>query len=108
MVSTHLGLDNLTVLYDHNHSQERCLPIPNPGDRFGAFGCTVHDVDGHDLRALTQALGANGGGVRVVVANTVKGYGCKTLAENMYEWHRRSPNADQLGQLLGELHAGTV
>jgi transketolase len=108
MVATNLGLDNLTVLYDHNHSQERCLPIPNPGERFAAFGCKVRDVDGHDLTALTQALAPNGGGVRVIVGNTVKGHGCKTLADNMYEWHRRSPNADQLKQLLGELHASAV
>ena len=34
MVATNLKLDNLTVLYDHNHSQGRCLPIPNPAERF--------------------------------------------------------------------------
>ena len=41
MVATNLKLDNLTVLYDHNHSQGRCLPIPNPAERFRAFGCDV-------------------------------------------------------------------
>jgi transketolase len=108
MVAAHLGLDNLVILYDHNQSQGRCLPIPNPGDRFRAFGCQVSEVDGHDLDALKAAVAAPAGRVHVVVANTVKGYGCKTLSDNMYEWHRRSPNAEQLTTLLGELHAGAV
>ena len=34
MVAVNLKLDNLTVLYDNNQSQGRCLPIPNPGERF--------------------------------------------------------------------------
>jgi transketolase len=110
MVATNLKLDNLTVLYDHNHSQGRCLPIPNPAERFHAFGCHVIESDGHDLEALKRALAtpAERDRVRVVVGHTVKGYGCKTLAENMYEWHRRSPKAEEFEKLMGELHAGAV
>lgn len=108
MVATNLKLDNLTVLYDHNHSQERSLPIPNPAERFRAFGCHVIEAPGHDVEALKKALAMNAPGVRVVVAHTVKGYGCKTLVERMYEWHRRSPKADELAQLKGELDAQAV
>jgi transketolase len=110
MVANNLKLDNLTVLYDHNHSQGRCLPISNPADRFRAFGCHVLEVDGHDLDKLKQALASptERDRVRVVVGDTVKGYGCTTLADNMYEWHRRSPKAEELNKLMGELHAGAV
>jgi transketolase len=108
MVAVNLRLDNLTVLYDHNHSQERCLPISNPAERFRAFGCHVVEAPGHDVEALKQALGTNARSVRVIVADTIKGYGCRTLVERMYEWHRRSPKAEELTQLVEELDAAAV
>jgi len=40
----------------------------------------------------------------VVLANTVKGHGCPTLVRDMFAWHRRSPNPDELALLLEELH----
>jgi transketolase len=108
MVATNLKLDNLTVLYDHNHSQERSLPIPNPAERFRAFGCDVIEVSGHDVEALKRALALPAKGVRVVVADTVKGHGCQTLIDNVYEWHRKSPKAEEFGRLMGELDAAAV
>jgi transketolase len=108
MVATNLKLDHLVVLYDNNQSQQRCLPIPNPGERFAAFGCEVVEVDGHDLDALKQALAAPAERVRVVVCNTVKGYGCKTLSDNVHEWHRRAPKPDELKMLQEELYAHAV
>ncbi|MEA2905412.1 MAG: transketolase [Alphaproteobacteria bacterium] len=108
MVATNLKLDNLTVLYDHNHSQERSLPIPNPAERFRAFGCDVVQVPGHDVAALKGALATPAKGVRVIVADTVKGHGCRTMIDNVYEWHRKSPKADELVTLMGELDAAAV
>jgi len=108
MVAANLKLDNFTVLYDNNNSQARCLPIPNPRERFAAFGCDAIEVDGHDLTALKRALAKPTDRPKVLVCNTVKGYGCKTLSDNVYEWHRRAPKADELNKLLGELDARTV
>ena len=108
MVAVNLKLANLTVLYDNNGSQGRCLPITNPAQRFEAFGCGTIEVDGHDLDAIKKALKAPADRPRVVVCNTVKGYGCKTLTDNTYEWHRRSPKPEELNMLLEELHAGAV
>lgn len=107
-VATNVGLDNLTVIYDHNKSQVRCLPIANPAERFRAFGCVVEEIPGHDLAALQAVFSCPAGGVRVVVADTVKGWGCKTLVDNFHEWHRKSPDAAQLTQLLEELDAPAV
>jgi len=108
MVASNLKLANLTVLYDNNSSQGRCLPIPNPAARFASFEADVVEVDGHDLEALKTALKTHQNTVRVVVCNTVKGFGCRTLSDNVYEWHRRAPKADELDMLLGELHASAV
>ena len=88
MVAADRELDNLSIIYDHNKSQTRCLQIPNPGERFAAFGCRVDEVPGHNLPALTEALGASAPDKRpqVVVADTIKGYGCKTLVDNVFEF----------------------
>lgn len=108
MTATHLGLDNLTVIYDNNMSHSRGLQIQNPAERLRAFGCDTVEVDGHDVDALKQAIAHPGSNVRAVVANTVKGFGCATLAANTYEWHRRSPSEEEFTLLMEELHAQAV
>lgn len=108
MVAVDQKLTNLTVLYDNNQSQVRCLQIPNPVERLSAFGCQVLEVNGHDLAELEQALATSVQGVRAVVCHTVKGQGCRSISEDMFAWHRRSPNPTELQQLLEELHASAV
>ncbi len=109
MVAANLSLENLTILYDNNQSHSRGLQITDPVEKFRAFDCGVVEVDGHDLDELKDAFGRDPGGKpKVVVANTVKGYGCELLTENQYAWHRRSPNPEELTQLREQLHAKTV
>jgi transketolase len=108
MVAADQKLSNLTILYDHNQSQTRCLQIPNPAERFAAFGCATTEVPGHDTGAITAALRAPADTVKVVVAHTVKGYGCSSLEQNFFEWHRKSPTADTCEALISELYAKAV
>lgn len=108
MVASHLKLDNLTILFDNNRSQERCLPIHDPVAKFRAFGCTPIEVNGHDLEEVKAALKQAVKGPKVIVGNTVKGYGCPTLVENVYEWHRKSPEEPSLKLLINELYEKTV
>ncbi|OGM62430.1 hypothetical protein A3A76_00380 [Candidatus Woesebacteria bacterium RIFCSPLOWO2_01_FULL_39_23] len=108
MVATNVGLDNLTIIYDNNMSHGRGLQIRNPAERFRAFSCEVVEVDGHDIDALGPEIAKRGNKVRVVVANTVKGYGCKTFVQDQYAWHRRSPNDSELEMLLRELDEETI
>lgn len=107
MVAVNVGLPNLTVLLDYNRSQVRSLQIDNPAERLRAFGCRVHEVGGHDVGALLDALRAPADGVKAVVARTIKGYGCRTMEENIFEWHRKSPDAAQYDALLRELETGS-
>ncbi|NBP79577.1 transketolase [bacterium] len=108
MVATHQQLSNLTILYDNNGSQARCMPIPNPAERLAAFGCDVHEVPGHDEQAIGLALRAAATNVKAIVCHTQKGHGCKTLTDDMFAWHRRSPKADEAERMLEELHASAV
>ena len=108
LVAESLKLANLTVIYDNNLSHSRGLQIPNPLGKLKAFGCDTVEVPGHDLDALRAALDRTSTTAQAVVANTVKGYGCPTLIQGQYEWHRRSPDAAQLTMLMEELNAQAV
>ncbi len=108
MAATHLELDGLTVLFDHNRSQGRALPIFNPVEKFESFGCDVKRVDGHDIDALCSAIQSERTNVRVVVADTVKGKGCPTLSDEVYAWHRRAPSEEELASLVEELDAAAI
>ncbi|MHC4146273.1 MAG: 1-deoxy-D-xylulose-5-phosphate synthase N-terminal domain-containing protein [Planctomycetota bacterium] len=108
MVATNLKLNNLTIIYDNNMSHSRGLQIQNPAERFKSFGCRVSEADGHDVDVLKSEISGNGDMVRAIVANTKKGYGCHTLIDNQYQWHRKSPTESEFEMLIGELDEETV
>ncbi len=103
MVATNLKLDNLTVIYDNNMSHARGLQIPNPKERFKAFGCCVAEVNGHDLAAIKKEAGKKDRRVRVIIAHTKKGYGCAAMMKDHYAWHRRAPSDQELEEFCREL-----
>jgi len=108
MVATNLKLDNLTIIYDNNLSHGRGLQIQNPAERLKSFGCDVVEVNGHDIDSLKEAFGIKSEKVKAIVANTRKGFGCPTLVENHYEWHRKSPDDAEFELLMKELDAQTI
>lgn len=108
LVADNLNLDNLTIIYDDNRSHARGLQIVNPADKFAAFGCHVTEVQGHDTAAISKALRSESDRVKAIIAHTRKGYGCRTLIENQYEWHRKSPNDKEYRLLLEELDEEAV
>lgn len=108
MVATNLKLSNLTIIYDNNISHLRGLQIHNPAERLKAFGCEIAEVDGHDLEMLKAELSKRTDCVRAIIAHTKKGFGCKTFIDNHYEWHRKSPNEEELQKLMGELNEEAI
>jgi len=108
MVAVNLKLNNLTIIYDNNWSQLRGLQILNPAEQFRTFGLVVNSIDGHDVNELEMEIAKTNAEVKVIVANTLKGFGCKTLVSNKYEWHRKSPNDSEFEMLMGELDEKTV
>lgn len=103
MVATNLKLANLTIIYDDNKSHLRGLQIYNAASKFRAFDCEVSEVNGHDVFMIKEELIKKSSTVKVIVADTKKGYGCKTFVENPYEWHRKAPNDDEFNRLIKEL-----
>ncbi len=109
MVAANLHLNNLTILFDYNGSQSRCLPITMPEEKFSSFGLKVMTMAGHDVAAIMKAIQFPVEGTpRVIVAQTTKGMGCPTLMKDVFAWHRRSPNRNELEILRGELNETSI
>jgi transketolase len=104
----HHRLDNLVAIVDHNAIQSfgrvsEVLELEPFADKWRAFGWDVREVDGHDVEALSAALGGPGSGrPRLLLAHTLKGKGVSFMEDELI-WHYRSPNAEELERALAEL-----
>ena len=105
LLAAHHRLDNLVCIVDHNHSGDRALVLGDLEAKFRAFGWIASTVNGHDQHQLYQAMKVPIGGLyrpTAIIAETVKGYGCKQM-ENNPAWHNRAPTRDELPAILKEL-----
>lgn len=109
-VATKYALGNLIAIVDNNGVQldgpvHEVMPIEPLGPRWSAWGWRVLEVDGHDVRQLTDALDsatASRDQPTVIVAHTTKGKGVSFM-ENDAAWHGAVPTTDQLRHALVEL-----
>lgn len=101
MAAAHHGLDNLTVLVDRNKLQSygptsEVLDLEPLADKWRSFGFVCEDVDGHDVEALRQALGAaprEPDKPTALICHTVKGKGVAHI-EHDATWHHKSRISD--------------
>ena len=89
--SCHHQLSNLTVLVDHNGLQgfgsiDEIASMSPLWDKLRGFDIDLQIIDGHDAKALREALAQRAERVRVIVLRTVKGHGVSFM-ENRMEWH---------------------
>ncbi len=108
LVASDQRLNNLTILYDNNNSQTRCLQIKDPKKKFESFGFKTFFVDGHDEKKISSLIKLKTSKPKCIICNTKKGYGSKTLMNNFFEWHRRSPNKEELKLLTNEIDEKTI
>ena len=103
LLAAHHQLGNFTCVVDYNHSGDRALMLGDISAKFRSFGWETVEIDGHDHEQIRAALEPHGGSVpRAVIANTIKGHGCKEM-ENNPAWHHKAPKADELEALLAQL-----
>lgn len=102
MAAGHYRLQGLVGIVDRNQLSidgptETVMSVEPLEDRFRSFGWNVHRIDGHDLTAVMQALGAlnpsGEGKPQMIIADTVKGRGVKYM-ELSLDWH--------VGNLVGQ------
>jgi transketolase len=103
-------LDRVAAIIDYNKWQatgrsNEIMALEPLREKWEAFGWSAYEADGHDLKALVDALGnvPDGSGKPVaIVAHTVKGKGVSFM-EDDNNWHYRAPNADEVRRAKAEL-----
>jgi transketolase len=108
MFAAHHQLSNLFAIIDYNKLQSldsvsNTLGLEPLADKLSAFGCAVHEVDGHDHEQMAHVLSTHASGKpTAIIAHTVKGKGVSFM-ESRVEWHYKNPNDEQLALALAEL-----
>jgi transketolase len=110
MTSAHYRLDNLCAIIDNNGLQidGQCCDVMHIEPivhKWQAFGWHVIDIDGHDMRAIVQALNEAEtvkGKPTMIVARTIKGKGV-SFFEGKVEYHGITPTSEELEIALKEL-----
>lgn len=112
MLAPTLGLKNIVAFVDLNDFQSlgrtsevhpNFYPIV---DKIRAFGWEAVEVDGHDQKAIVEAVASRRGQApMMIVGHTIKGKGVSYM-ENVPIWHYRSPSREEYEQALRELAGG--
>ncbi|MHB8689901.1 MAG: transketolase [Solirubrobacteraceae bacterium] len=114
MFASHHRLGNLTALIDVNGQQalgytKDVIDLEPLAERWRSFGWNVHDVDGHDLQALTAALDECTtteavDAPHVILARTTFGKGVSFM-ERRIEWHYLPMSDNEYELAVAELGA---
>ena len=110
MSAGHFGLDGLTALVDHNKQQALghvvdVMTLEPLAEKFKAFGWSVREIDGHDMREIVEVLDRTPfekGRPSMIIANTVKGKGVSFMEDELL-WHYKSLTEEEAGKALAEL-----
>ena len=103
MIAAQMKLGNLTCIIDNNRSIERAVIMNDFAEKFRAFHWDTEIVDGHDPVALNKALTREHDMPLAVVANTIKGHGCRLMEENPLLWHHKRPTDGEFASMIEEL-----
>ena len=106
LLASHHQLDNLCCIVDYNHSTDRALLVGDLVNKFRSFGWNAIQVNGHDQLALYRILSGlpeKKGMPTVLVAETIKGYGVRSI-ENEAAWHHRSPTTEEADLMIKEIY----
>ncbi|MCL4367011.1 transketolase [Patescibacteria group bacterium] len=103
LIAAHHQLDNLACIVDYNHSTDRALQLGNLKQKFNSFGWETVRINGHNHQEIYQALKQKTDKKPYcVIAQTIKGYGCK-LMENNPAWHHKAPNEEEFKEIMEQL-----
>lgn len=100
MAAVKYRVDNLIAIVDHNGYQQtgptrEVLDLDPLPPKFAAFGWHAEEIDGHDLRAVLQALRdacQRRGQPSAIIARTIKGFPIQhLLSEQNYHGKALSP-----------------
>ncbi len=110
MLAGKMNLRELTTIIDRNNIQidgftEDVMPLEDFTNKLKAFNWFVIEVDGHNIRAVLDAMHqakAQAANPTAIICHTIPGKGVDFM-ENKFEWHGKPPNRDEARIALHEL-----
>lgn len=106
-------LSNLTLIIDFNKIQalgrvDSILNLESIEDKFQSFGWEALRINGHDHKAIIQALQKPHSPTQPlsIICDTIKGK-CVSFMENNIKYHYSSPNQDELKLAIKEIENET-
>lgn len=108
LIAAHHKLNNLTVIVDFNGLQamgkvEDVLNVNPLKEKWEAFGFEVIKIDGHDYKAIEDALLAESSKPKMIIAKTIKGKGVSFMEGNNI-YHYKAPSEQEYQKALEELN----
>ncbi|HYY44797.1 MAG TPA: transketolase, partial [Actinomycetota bacterium] len=108
------GLDNLTLIVDHNGYQQTAAvddiqPLDPLTEKLRAFKWEAREIDGHALHEVAGAFEwarSVTGKPQAIVARTVKGKGVSLLEKTPAKWHGKALPKEEEAKALEEIGAG--
>lgn len=110
MSAAHYKLDNLIGIVDRNKIQqcgftEDILALGDYKEKWGSFGWSVQEIDGHNMKEIDRSLNQIPFGSEkpsLIISQTVKGKGISFM-ENDNKWHGGGAIAQYTDQALKEV-----
>lgn len=103
LLAAHHSLTNLYCIVDNNHSTDRALAMGDIAAKFSAFGWDTQTINGHNQAEILPALLTKTTDKPLaVIANCIKGHGCKIM-ENNPAWHHRVPSVNESKLILEDM-----
>lgn len=111
LFANHFGVKNITAIVDHNKMQsmdfcDKTLDLGDLEAKWESFGWNVVSIDGNNHDEIKSAFDKqfDNNKPKVIIANTVKGYGIPFM-ENDILWHYRFPHDGwEYDLAVNELH----
>tara|TARA_B100001250_G_scaffold387249_1_gene384452 strand:+ start:4113 stop:4865 length:753 start_codon:yes stop_codon:yes gene_type:complete len=97
-------LNNLVLIIDRNNSDFRSIKFLKLKRKLSVFCNKIYEVNGHNVVNFDKILkkSLNNKLFNIIIANTVKGYGVKSIANNP-AWHHKAPSAKEIEIFKKEL-----
>ena len=108
MFAAHHRLNSLVAIVDLNGQQalgytKDVMNLPRMCERWRDFGWDVHEVDGHDIAAMTSQIASlNGDAPHILLARTTFGKGVSFM-ENQIKWHYWPMSDDEYALAIAEV-----
>ena len=97
-------LKNIIIIIDRNNSDFRSIKFLKLKKRLSVFSDNIFEINGHNLNEIDKVLKLSNKNksFNIIIANTIKGYGIKSIANNP-AWHHKVPSSEELKIFENEL-----